>query len=411
MKKPNVIRPQVQRWAAGLGHTMNEAGIGYAVADAVRGPQVFTFRLGLRRSAMLKKVVGLEEQLALAMHVEHVRVARHLGYVDVEVALPRGLRRALPVRALSPKGGTWATLGQTPTGTQVHVNLAGTNTCQTLIAGMTGSGKTVAQQLVAWMLAQGETPDRMRYILIDGKGGVTWHGFRREAHLAHPVIGDVGEGAMALTWLLVELDRRKEQGRTSPRIFVIVDEVKELLDGPGGDAIAEAIARLTAVGRELGVHCVLSTQHPTAASVGSGIAKANLPLRIAGRAADGTAAYVATGIRGSGAELLEGKGDFLVIVGGTAHRVQIARVSDREIYQLPRAEHTPRLDLGDYDLDRVLDVVDDLPAPEDVAVAMVDPRIRQVKDALGVGQRKARLAAAFARRVLEKLDSLGRMVQ
>jgi S-DNA-T family DNA segregation ATPase FtsK/SpoIIIE len=353
----NGLRPHVAAWEQALHGLLRHQEVGCQVVDAVRAPQVFTFRLQLADPAQLSKLLALEEQLALVLGVPSVRLARHLGLVHLEVALPRAFHRSLSVRALPRKGRSWVTLGQTATGTPVHVNLAGTRTCHALVSGITGAGKTVTEQLIAWTLATDNEPQQVNLLLIDGKGGAAWWGFQHLPHLPHPVIQDPGEAVAALSWCLAELDRRKANGRRQPALFVVVDEVRELLD-VGGQAVAASIQRIAALGRELGLHVVVATQHPLADALGGSIAKANLPLRLTGRVADASAAYLASGVKDSGAEALQGNGDFLVTVAGECHRVQIARVGNREFGQLPRAEGeaTPRLDFAGLDLDHVLDL-------------------------------------------------------
>jgi len=400
---------------------MTRQSVVYQQVDAVRGPQVFAFRLRLADPGDLSKVLGLSEQLALTMSVESVRIARRLGTVDVEVSLPKAFHRSLPVKALRRKGGPWVALGQTPAGTPVHVNLTGTRTCHTLVSGMTGSGKTVTEQLIAWTLAQDNEPGAVNLLLIDGKGGRAWWGFQRAAHLAHPVIGDAGEAVNAMTWALAELDRRKQSDWIKPRLFIVVDEVRELLD-VGGEAIAEAIRRIAALGRDRGLHLVLATQHALVDALGGSIAKANLPLRLTGRVADSNAAYVATGVKNSGAEALQGNGDFLLTLAGETHRLQVAKLGNREIGRLERSDHTPRLDFGNYDPQRVLDVTpnpddtnnEDGPGrppdpldPEHVAIALSTGRgITWLRNELGVGQNKATRVREFALAVSDKLTEL-----
>jgi DNA segregation ATPase FtsK/SpoIIIE-like protein len=105
---------------------------------------------------------------------------------------------------------------------------------------------------------------------------VQWHGFEREAHLAHPIIGDSAQAVRALSYCLYELDRRKTTGQRTPQLFVIVDEVKEILDLDPAP-VGETIRRIASLGRELGIHLVLSTQYPLVDALGGAIAKANLP--------------------------------------------------------------------------------------------------------------------------------------
>jgi S-DNA-T family DNA segregation ATPase FtsK/SpoIIIE len=403
---------------------MTRQSIVYRQIDAVRGPQVFAFRLRLADPDDLSKTLGLEEQLALTMNVPAVRVARNLGTIEVEVSLPKAFHRALPVTALDRKGKTWIALGKTPAGSPVHVNLAGNRTCHTLITGMTGSGKTVTEQLIAWTLAQDNDPGAVNLLLIDGKGGRAWWGFEGAAHLAHPVIGDPGEAVDALTWAVTELDRRKNQSRIRPRLYIVVDEVRELLD-VGGQPVAESIRRIAALGRELGIHIILATQHALVDALGGSIAKANLPLRLTGRVADSNAAYVATGVKNSGAEALQGNGDFLLTLAGDTHRLQIAQIRNRELGKLDRTDHTPRINFGDYDPSHVLDVTDggdgadddghdgrgrppDPMDPKHVAVALASGRgINWLQERLSVGQDKATRVREFALAVREKLHELG----
>jgi len=405
------LRPYVATWEHGLYQTLTRHSIIYRVEDKARGPQVFTFRLWLADPADLNKALSLSEQLALTMSVSSVRVARHLGLVDVEVALPHSFHRPLPVRALHRKGKTWVALGQTATGTPVHVNLSGNRTSHALVSGMTGSGKTLTQQLIAWTLATDNNPRAVNLLLVDGKGGTAWWGFERAASLAHPIIGDPSEAVAALIWCVTELDRRKTDKQRLPRLFVIVDEVRELLD-VGGDPVAEAIRRIAALGRELGIHIIVATQHALTDAVGGSIAKANFPLRLTGSVVDANAAYIATGVKNSGAESLQGNGDFLLTVAGQVHRLQIAIIGNRELGRLPRVETTPHLDFGDYDPVRVLDVTGRPKAydlePDHLAIALATNRgINWLQSALGIGGRKATRVRRFAQAMQAKLDEMG----
>jgi S-DNA-T family DNA segregation ATPase FtsK/SpoIIIE len=405
------LHPYVSTWERGLYQTLTRHSIVYQVEDKARGSQVFTFRLRLADPADLNEALSLGEQLALRMSVSSVRVARHLGLVDVEVVLPRSFHRPLPVRALQGKGKTWVALGQTATGTPVHVNLSGNRTSHALISGTTGSGKTLTQQLIAWTLATHNDPRAVNLLLIDGKGGTAWWGFEGAASLAHPIIGNPPEAVAALTWCVTEMDRRKTGKKQLPRIFVIIDEVRELLD-VSGEPVAEAIRRVAALGRELGMHIIVATQHALTDAVGGSIAKANLPLRLTGSVADANAAYIATGVRNSGAESLQGNGDFLLTVAGEIHRLQIAMIGNRELGRLPRAETTPRLDFGHYDPVRVLEVTGRTKAydlePDHLAVALATDRgINWLQGTLGIGGRRATRVRRFAQAVRAKLEEMG----
>jgi len=401
------LRTLSNMWTWGLQRTLQGSRISFTIISAIRGPQVLTYRIRLWRSEDLGKALKLGEQIAYNMAVSSVRVARNGGLIDVEVALPERFKKTLHVATLPARKGAWVGLGRTPAGAAVYANFAGTRTCHALISGMTGSGKTVAAHLIAWTLARNNADHRnLRLILIDAKGGVRWRGFEREAHLAHPVIDNAPEAVAALSWALAEMDKRKQARQSEPAIFIIIDEIKELCD-LAGKAVAEAVSRIAALGRELGIHLIMATQHPNVDAVGGAIAKANLPLRLTGAVVSSRDAYVCTGVRDSGAEKLQGRGDFLITVGPDTHRVQMAHIRPVDLHKLPKASERSRLDLEQYELDRVLDVTDALD-PEHVAVALVEDRgIRWLKEALHIGQDRATIVRRFTTRLKDALQRQG----
>lgn len=406
--------PLIRVWEHGLYRTLQRHGIIYnhRTLDKARGPQVFTFRLKLADPADLKKTLPLEEQLAMMMSVGAVRVARNLGEVDVEVALPRTFHRSLSVSTLEQRGGAWITLGQTPAGRPVYVNLDGTRSAHILVSGQTGSGKTVCEQLIAWTIAQQNRPDEASLLLIDGKGGTRWWGFERAAALAHPVIGDPGEAIAALTWAVVEMDRRKANGQDRPRLVIVLDEVREIIE-VGGPPIAEAIGRIASLGRELGVHIIVATQHALTGAIGGAIAKANLTLRLTGLVTNSNNAYLATGVKDSGAERLMGNGDFLLSFGDEVYRLQVAMPRPRDIGKLVQSPEPPRIDFGTHDTGRVLDVTPKSKAtpldPSEVAFALARgcgiPTIREQFKPMGA--KRAGRIRDFARAMKDHLADLG----
>jgi DNA segregation ATPase FtsK/SpoIIIE-like protein len=200
---------------------------------------------------------------------------------------------------------------------------------------------------------------------------------------------------------------------------VIVDEVYALLEA-GGDAAASAISGIASVGREFGIHLILATQHPLADAIGGSLAKANLPLRLCGKVRDANAAYMATGVKQSGAEGLTGEGDFILTAGGEVYRVQIAKITQRDIYGLPRADDPRSLDLDAVDLDRVLSVTNTTGKPgrpsapikpDHVAHAMVTGQgIDKLRRNLKIGQPRASIVRKFALRLVEELQKRGHAI-
>jgi len=409
------LRPFVLNWERSIWQTMRRQSIPYAIVDKARAAQTLTFRLRLADAGHLKKALGMSEQIALDLGVKRVRIARNLGYLDVEIGLPQAYHQKLSVSALRRKGGTWVALGQTSIGTPVYVNLAGNRTCHALVTGATGSGKTVAERLIAWTLSTDNQPDQVQLILIDGaKKGAAWWGFEHDAHLAHPIIVDSNEAVGALAWAVAELDRRMAQARKGPRLFVIIDEIRALLN-VAGDQVAQAVEYIASIGREFGVHIIVATQHALTDALGGSIAKANLVMRLTGWVADATAAHVATGINKSGAEHLQGNGDFLLVVAGQAHRLQMAIVENRELGRLARCETVPRLEL-DHNIDRVLQVAKPASPRKDldteaeaVAYALAtECGANELRARYGpMGTTRARRIRDFARTLRRVLPGLG----
>jgi DNA segregation ATPase FtsK/SpoIIIE-like protein len=207
------------------------------------------------------------------------------------------------------------------------------------------------------------------------------------------------------------LDRRREQNRTMPHLFIFVDELEGLTRSK---AFTEAVGRIARVGREYGLHFIGAVQHPTVSNVGNPNIARNLPIRLVGRVTDNTAARVATGQSGTGAERLGKLGHFLLLQPGHSIRsVSVALLTDDDVAALPRGAGR-RLDLG-LDLDRVLDVAKDPPAsradeldPGHVAVALTRERgINWLCQELKIGSKKARRVRDFADAVREAAAAMG----
>jgi S-DNA-T family DNA segregation ATPase FtsK/SpoIIIE len=132
-----------------------------------------------------------------------------------------------------------------------------------------------------------------------------------------------------------EMVRRDEEGVSTPHIVIVVDEVIDLLM-TGGKEVEALLTRLAQRGREAGLHLIAGTQKPSAAAVGS-MLKANFPVRLVGRVASAEDARVAAGVAGTGAEKLQGRGDFVVVAAGQVTRFQAAYIPAADWPELKRA--------------------------------------------------------------------------
>ena len=299
--------------------------------------------------AKISRIKNLSEELAAALDAPGCRVSRRGAAVAVEVPRddPQPVRLLPLFRQLDAgrqAGGNiplvTAILGLAEDGAPLLIRLPSPDVAHVLVAGTTGSGKTVLLQTMILSLAmanpapsQGESRGGgLALVLIDPKGHALGL-FDGLPHLARPVVREVEEMTEALRSLLRLMENRQAQaGRGQPHVVVVIDELADLLM-VGGKGVQWALTRLTQRGREAGIHIIAATQKPTTAVLGS-LVKANFPVRLVGRVTSVEDARTATGWSGTGAERLLGRGDFLAVAEGRVIRFQAAHVSPEEIREV-----------------------------------------------------------------------------
>ena len=298
-------------------------------------PRFVRFQIMTPLGVKVKQVAGLAEEIALSLNAPNCRVYRQEGQVQVEVPRPQGRAVGLPdlcrrLASQRPQGlpPVTAVLGLDEDGAPLLLRLPSPDVAHVLIAGTTGSGKTALQRTIVASLALLNPQRSLQLVLIDPKG----RGLRPFAglpHLLNPVVTDVDDAVATLHRLVAEMERRDNQGRSEPRLVVVIDELADLLL-VGGKQMEKVLTRLTQRGREAGIHLVVSTQKPTAALMG-GLIKSNFPARLVGSVASAEDARIATGLAATGAERLLGQGDFLVVVKGNVTRLQAAYLDAAEV--------------------------------------------------------------------------------
>jgi S-DNA-T family DNA segregation ATPase FtsK/SpoIIIE len=329
----------------------------YRIAAATSGPRVLSLSI-LVNPRYAPKIMGLTQQLSMAAGLdpsEAIRVARgKRGSLALEIPKPRWMWYNVPVTALPPRRGLLASVGLDGEHRPALVDFSNPLTPHCLIAGTTGSGKTNTQRVLIYDLAKQNRPDAVRFLLIDTrKRGSAWLPFAHLPHLAHAIITEDDEALRSLAWAVAEIDRRATSGQRRPRVFIGIDEAQALLDR--GEFV-KSISDLAAVGREFGIHVLAALQNPTAAQLGDTSIKRNLTTRLVGRVDSAQAANVAAGVKGSGAELLTGAGDMLLVLPTGIRRMTAALLTEQDTGRLPRAEQVSSLDLGEYeDVDYVLE--------------------------------------------------------
>lgn len=302
---------------------------GYVTGGTVT-PRFVQYQFVAARNVKVKRMINLSEEVALALGCRTVRIYRHQGAFHIEV--PR--KRAAPVRflplceSLKEVTGDTAVLGVDSTGVPLLLRLSAPDVVHTLIAGTTGSGKTALARTLLASLAYYNSPSDLRIFLIDPKG----RGFAPLRSLPH-VHGEIVQDSRRALWgmeeLAAEMERRDRQGISTPTLILGIDELADLLQ-TGGAAVERVLTRLAQRGRQAGIHIVACTQKPTAALIG-GAMKANFPVRLVGAVASKDEARYATGVTDSGAEKLEGKGDFMLVAKGEVQRFQAAWLGGNDV--------------------------------------------------------------------------------
>ncbi len=304
-------------------------------------PRLVRFRVATPLGVKVKQVSGLAEEIALSLGASSCRVTRQGGEVQVEVPRPNGqaihlLKLCQNLAHQGPQGRQTvppitAVLGLDQEGTPLLLRLPSPNVAHVLLAGTTGSGKTVLARTIIASLALHNSQRQLQLVLIDPKGR-GFLPFAKLPHLLGPVLTQTDQILPLLQRLVTEMERRDAEQRSDPHLVVVIDELADLLQAAGRETEA-ALTRLAQRGREAGIHLIACTQKPTAAVIGS-LVKSNFPVRLVGSVSSPEDAKVATGLAATGAERLLGQGDFLVVTKGQVTRMQAAYLPRDEVPEL-----------------------------------------------------------------------------
>jgi S-DNA-T family DNA segregation ATPase FtsK/SpoIIIE len=328
------------------------------VVGAHSGPTVTQFDVQPERGVRVQRITALQNDLALALAARSIRIQAPVpGQSVIGIEIPNATTSMVTLREVLESDACARTasplkiaLGKDVSGGPVVADLA--RMPHLLIAGATGSGKSVCLNSLISCLLFHNSPDRLRLLMVDPKM-VELSVFNDVPHLLAPVVTDVTKVTGTLKWALKEMHRRyklfAEQGarnlarfnelQTDPKarlpfIVIIIDELADLMM-VSPDEVEDGICRLAQLARATGMHLVLATQRPSV-DVITGLIKANFPARIA--FAVSSQVDSRTILDGAGAEKLMGRGDMLYLPSdeGKAMRVQGAYLSDREIEELVR---------------------------------------------------------------------------
>ncbi len=364
-EEKQIIREEVLREEARvLVEKYAEFDVHGQVVQINPGPVVTTFEFRPDAGVKYSRVVGLQDDLCLAMRAESILIERMAGKSTVGLQVPNAERETIWLRDMiedesfiHSKSKLTLAMGKDINGRIVHADLA--TMPHVLIAGSTGSGKSVAINAMIMSVLFKSTPEQVRLILVDPKR-VELGMYEGVPHLFTPIITEPKLAANALRNAVREMERRLkllasrsvrnleqynklfettpnlfdetggfEDEKPLPQIVIIIDELADLMMLDRAN-VEESITRLAQMARAVGIHLVLATQRPSV-DVITGLIKANVPTRISFRLA--TKVDSRTILDSNGAESLLGRGDMLFLPPGTARvqRVHAPFVTEKEI--------------------------------------------------------------------------------
>ena len=469
---PTETREQLLSNARLLKDTLKQFNIDVTEGDITKGPTITRYELHPAPGVRLERISALANNISAAIKAEHINILAPVpGRSSVGIEVPNRIKTKVLFRNIidSPewknsKAKIPLALGKDVYGKPIVADLS--EMPHLLIAGATGSGKSVCINSIVASLLFRFSPEELRFVMIDPKV-VELQIYNGLPHLAAPVVHDPKKVTLALKWVVNEMEKRyqifakvgarniagfnsrskKKPEKTAqpelpldegegfavemdqevsvPRdeeieipeklsyIVVIIDELADLMLMAKND-VENSIARITQMARAAGIHCIVATQRPSV-DVITGVIKANIPARIAFQVAAKVDSR--TILDAMGADKLLGKGDMLFLPPGTSNlrRVQGCLVTDDEINRIVEIVNNQAKPSYDKDMERQLET----PAPgnggngggidedEDLIQQCIEVIRVEQKASVSLMQRRLRLGYTRAARIMDEIEDRG----
>lgn len=420
-----------------LEDTLQSFGISAKLTGIAHGPAVTRFELQPAPGVKVSRITSLADDIALNLAAMSVRIEAPIpGKAAVGVEIPNDKVEMVRLRdvlecpdARKHPSRIAVGLGKDNSGRYIVADIA--KMPHVLIAGQTGSGKSVCINAIITSILFRSSPEEVKLILIDPKV-VELSIYNEIPHLVCPVVTDPKKAASALDWAVAEMTKRyklfaergvrdikgynkslKKGEKLMPQMVIIIDELADLMMVSPGE-VEDSICRLAQLARACGMHLVIATQRPSV-NVITGIIKANIPTRIAFSVASQVDSR--TMIDHGGAEKLLGNGDMLFVPNGMkSMRVQGAWVSDEEVHKVVEYIKQSGSE-ANYDPDMMehMDNAVRSDAEKEEVAAEYDPRLPEAIDividmgqaSISMLQRRMRIGYAKAGRLIDEMAQRG----
>ncbi len=425
-----------------LERVLNDFHIVGKVVDVHMGPSVTQFELTVPSGTKVSRISSINKEIALALAAKDVRIEAPIpGKSTIGIEIPNQSIAPVKIKEilsskqiLNNKNGIWVALGKDIMGTPIAADL--TKMPHLLVAGSTGSGKSVCINSIINSILMRYRPDEVKLLLVDPKK-VELSNYNGVPHLMCPVVNDPKKASLALQKIVGEMDRRynvfaddgvkkiddynkmidKENDENPglnkqrmPYIIAIIDELADLMLVASKE-VEESIMRITQLARAAGIHLIVATQRPST-DVITGVVKSNIPSRISFAVASNIDSR--TILDSPGAEKLLGKGDMLYLPMGENHpiRIQGCYISDDEIRRVIDAVCNEQVAQYDETLTKLNEMpISEINSNEDYDEPMYDEivefAIQTGKISASLIQRRFRFGYNRAARVLDLLEKRG----
>lgn len=427
----------LQRTAKKLIETLHSFGVEAKIVDYSRGPTITRYELQPNEGVKISKITNLADDIALNLAAVGIRIEPIPGKTAIGIEVPNEILSAVYIREVigtaefaNFKSKLAFALGKDIAGKPVVGDIA--RMPHLLIAGSTGSGKSVCINALVTSILYKATPNEVKLVMVDPKA-VELGVYNGIPHLLIPVVTDPRKAAGALQWAVNEMTNRyklfadnnvrdlkgynswaKENGESElPQIVIIIDELADLMMVAPND-VEDSICRLAQMARAAGMHLVIATQRPSV-DVITGIIKANIPSRIAFAVRQFVDSKTILDM--GGAEKLLGKGDMLYFPIGTSKpiRVQGAFVSDKEVEKIVDFVKGQNEAVYDEDIIEKIERAGDMPkATEDrgreadeLLPQAVEMAIEAGQASVAMYQRRLKVGYQRAARLIDQMEERG----